>query len=146
MSDKELPKTSPNKCLLTIGYRMMPTGGKLHSCLMPLRRYPTLPQLELTNSKNLWMMKYCDFGVDVFLRFDIWSDSIKRTMIREHEDTSINENTMIFKQNNHCFNHIAIRGYCCNFKSSTHYIMMLEIGKIDCKKPQFKNTFIFNRK
>ena len=51
-------------------------------------------------------------------------------MIREHEDTSLNENTMIFKQNNHCLHHIAIRGYCCNFKSCTHYIMMLKLGKM----------------
>ena len=51
-------------------------------------------------------------------------------MIRGHEDTSLNENTMIFKQNNHFLHHIAIRGYCYNFKSSTHYIMMLKLGKI----------------
>ena len=67
-------------------------------------------------------------------------------MITGHEDTSLNENTLKFKQNNHCLHHIAIRGYCCNFKSSTHYIMMLKLGKNDCKKPQFINTFIFKGK
>ena len=59
-------------------------------------------------------------------------------MIRGHEDTSLNENTMIFKQNSHCLHHIEIRGYCYNFKSSTHYIMMLDLGKNDCKKPQYR--------
>ena len=51
-------------------------------------------------------------------------------MITGHEDTSLNENTMTFKQNNHCLHHIAITGYCCNFKSSTHYIMILSVEKI----------------
>ena len=67
-------------------------------------------------------------------------------MIRGNEDTSVNENTMIFKKNNHCLHHIAIRGHCFNLKSSTHYIMMLDLGKINCKKPQFRNTFIFKLK
>ena len=67
-------------------------------------------------------------------------------MIRGHEDTSLNENTMLFKKNNQRLNHIATRGYFYNFKSSIHYIMMLKLGKNDCKKPQFINTFIFKQK
>ena len=67
-------------------------------------------------------------------------------MIRGHKDTCLNENTMIVNPNNYCLHYIAIRGYCCNFKSSTHYILMLKRGKNYCKKPQFKNIFIFKQK
>ena len=60
----------------------------------------------------------------------LWFDySIKRPLIRGHEEKSLNENKMIFKQNSHCLHHIAIRGHCYNFKSSTHYIMILKLEK-----------------